>query len=120
MKELDKLVEGWRADGIRLNGGADKPYTDDENSIRAFVLEHCADELEAALKQSAVGERVDLEQFRPAVECWVMLRRNALSEKLAFRLDVPAAQKDLENAERLITLIDGAKADSTHTHTHRK
>lgn len=58
-KELELLVKKWRDDGIRLNGGADKPYSDDENSVRAFVLEHCAEELAAALAKAQEGVVVD-------------------------------------------------------------
>lgn len=53
---------------------------------------------------------VELEQFRPAVELYVQILRQKLSEKRAFRLDVAAAQRDFEGAERLLALIDGAKA----------
>lgn len=48
-------VEIWESEGIRLNGGATKPYTDDENSIRAFVLGCCADELRALLREQEAG-----------------------------------------------------------------
>lgn len=53
---------------------------------------------------------VELEEFRPAVELYVQILRQKLSEKRAFRLDVAAAQRDFEGAERLLALIDGAKA----------
>jgi hypothetical protein len=121
MKELDKLVElpeGVWPDSLMIR---DTQIHDDMGGLGQRIYTTAgagypkvkyvrADLVPEAGKQSAAGERVDLEQFRPAVECWVMLRRNALAEKIAFRLDVPAAQNDLENAKRLLALIDNQKS----------
>jgi hypothetical protein len=52
---LRELVQRWRHEGHRLNGGADKPFTHDPNSERAFGIIHCADELESLLTSPTTG-----------------------------------------------------------------
>jgi NAD(P)-dependent dehydrogenase (short-subunit alcohol dehydrogenase family) len=41
----EKVAQEWRDECDRLNGGRHRPFTSEENSVRALAFAGCADEL---------------------------------------------------------------------------
>lgn len=113
MRELDKLVElpeGWRISGISYGGGTGISEGDELYTIEQLHQQRQA--CYEAGKQSAAGERVDLEQFRPAVRMWGNTARLKLE---AAGLSIPEhywliLQAEVLDANRLLALIDSQKS----------
>ena len=119
--QAHELPELWRNEGIRLNGGADKPYTDDENSVRALVLACCAIDLDAALKASPVqAEAVAIVGERGSVP-WRLERILAIGTPLYDDPKPPATSTEDVEAQARRFLAEAERGpENDYGHVHRQ